>query len=79
LIPKRNASGGIGTQRNYPAPHELKKGIPIGISRLVMDCVKDNPPQRPPNMMTLISKLDMMIHSLIGSKIKAKKNASNNN
>jgi serine/threonine protein kinase len=79
VIPKRNASPGISTQRNYPAPHELKQRIPIEISRLVMDCVKDNPPQRPPNMMTLISRLDMMIHSLLGSKIKAKKNASNNN
>ena len=79
LIPKRNDALSTVIQRNYPAPHELKKRIPIGISRLVMDCVKDNPPQRPPNMMTLISKLDMMIHSLIGSKIKAKKNASNNN
>jgi len=79
LIQKRNDTPDIGIQRDYPAPHELKKGIPIGISRLVMDCVKDNPAQRPSNMMTLISKLDIMIHSLIGSKIKAKKNASNNN
>jgi len=79
LIQKRNDTPDLGIQRNYPAPHELKKGIPIGISRLVMDCVKDKPTQRPPNMMTLISRLDMMIHSLLGSKIKAKKNASNNN
>jgi serine/threonine protein kinase len=79
LISKRNASPVISTQRNYPAPHELKKRIPIEISRLVMDCVKDNPPQRPPNMMMVISRLDMMIHSLLGSKIKTKKNATNNN
>ncbi len=78
LIQKRNDTPGIGIQRNYPAPHELKKGIPIEISRLVMDCVKDNPPQRPPNMMMVISRLDMMIHSLIGSKIKTNKHASNN-
>jgi serine/threonine-protein kinase len=79
LIPQRNGPAGIVIQRKYPAPHELKKGVPIGISRLVMDCVKDKPTQRPPNMMTLISRLDMMIHSLLGSKIKTKKNASNNN
>jgi serine/threonine-protein kinase len=79
LIPQRNGPAGIVIQRQYPAPHELKKGVPIGISRLVMDCVKDKPTQRPPNMMTLISRLDMMIHSLLGSKIKTKKNASNNN
>ena len=79
LIPQRKGPAGIVIQRQYPAPHELKKGVPIGISTLVMDCVKDKPTQRPPNMMTLISRLDMMIHSLLGSKIKTKKNASNNN
>jgi serine/threonine-protein kinase len=79
LIPKKNDTSSIGMQRNYPAPHELKKRIPIGISRLVMDCVKDNPAQRPSNMMTVISRLDLMIHSLIGSKIKTNKNASSNN
>jgi serine/threonine-protein kinase len=72
LIPKKNALG-AAARRNYPAPHELKKGIPIEISRLVMDCVKDKPVQRPPNMMTLISRLDMVIHSLLGSKIKTNK------
>ena len=79
LIPKKNATLGMVIPRNYPAPHELKKRIPIGISRLVMDCVKDNPTQRPPNMMMVISRLDLMIHSLLGSKIKTNKNASNNN
>lgn len=78
LIHKKNDNSSIGIQRNYPAPHELKKRIPIGISRLVMECVKDNPAQRPPNMMTVISRLDLMIHSLIGSKIKTNKHASNN-
>jgi serine/threonine-protein kinase len=78
LVSQRNGPAGFVVQRKYPAPHELKKGVPIGISRLVMDCVKDKPTQRPPNMMTLISRLDMMIHSLLGSKIKTKKNASNN-
>ncbi|HIJ52370.1 MAG TPA: serine/threonine protein kinase [Planctomycetes bacterium] len=78
LIPKKNVTFSIGIQRNYPAPHELKKRIPIGVSRLVMECVKDNPAQRPPNMMTVISRLDLMIHSLIGSRIKTNKYASNN-
>jgi serine/threonine-protein kinase len=78
LIPKKNSGVGIVIPRNCPAPHELKKRIPITISRLVMECVKDNPAHRPPNMMTIISRLDLMIHSLIGSKIKTNKHASNN-
>jgi len=75
LIPKRNDTPGTSIQRNYPAPHELKQRIPIGVSTLVMDCVKDNPAQRPSNMMTVISRLDLIIHSLIGSKIKTNKHA----
>ncbi|HUS73718.1 MAG TPA: serine/threonine-protein kinase [Sedimentisphaerales bacterium] len=79
LIPQKNRVIGIVIPRSCPAPHELKKRIPIGTSRLVMECIKDNPAQRPPNMMTVISRLDLMIHSLIGSKIKTNKNASSNN
>jgi serine/threonine protein kinase len=78
LIPQKNRVIGIVVPRNCPAPHELKKRIPIGISRLVMECIKDNPAKRPTNMMTVISRLDLMIHSLIGSKIKTNKNASSN-
>jgi len=79
LIPQKNRVIGIVIPRSCPAPHELKKRIPIGTSRLVMECIKDIPAQRPPNMMTVISRLDLMIHSLIGSKIKTNKNASSNN
>ncbi len=75
LIPKKSRSIGMAVPRNYPAPHELKPRIPERISKLVMDCVKDDPAQRPTNMMTVITRLDLMIHSLIGSKIKTNKHA----
>ncbi len=78
LIPKKNELG-LPIRQSCPAPHELKKQIPAGVSKLVMDCVKDNPAERPRNMMMVISRLDLMVHSLLGSKIKTNKNASNNN
>jgi len=78
LIPKKNSLGLVVPQ-SLRTPHEIKKQIPIGISNLVMDCVKDDPSQRPRNMMTLISRLDLLIHSILGHKIKTDKNASNNN
>ncbi len=78
LIPKKNELG-LVIPKNCPAPHELKKQIPVGVSKLVMDCVKDNPAERPRNMMAVVSRLDLMIHSIFGGKIKADKNASNNN
>ena len=79
LIPRRKDSLSLIIPRDCPAPHELRKKVPPGISKLVMDCVKDNPAERPRNMMTVVSKLDLMIHSILGDKIKTSKNASSNN
>jgi serine/threonine-protein kinase len=78
LIPKKDEMGMIIPQQ-CRAPHEMRKQIPIGISKLVMDCVEDEPSQRPVNMMAIISRLDLMIHSIMGDKIRANKNGSNNN
>ncbi|OHB78524.1 MAG: hypothetical protein A2Z25_02110 [Planctomycetes bacterium RBG_16_55_9] len=76
LIPKKNKLGlPVAVPRR--APHELKNQIPPGISKLVMDCIEDDPTQRPPNMMTVVSRLDLMVHSIFGGKIKTSKNASN--
>jgi len=82
LIPKKTES--LKLKRNTPsetcpAPHKIKKQIPKEVSHLVMECVRNNPVERPHNMMILVSKLDMMIHGLLGDKIKTNKNASENN
>jgi serine/threonine-protein kinase len=78
LIPKKNKFGlPIAVPRR--APHELKQQLPTGISKLVMDCIEDDPTNRPPNMVTVISRLDLMVHSIFGGKIKTNKNASNSN
>lgn len=78
LIPKTDDLG-LAVPKACPPPHERRKRIPIGVSNLVMDCVKQDPAQRPRNMMIIISRLDVMIHSLLGDRIKAGKDASNNN
>jgi len=77
LIPKKNKFG-LPIIEPRRAPHEIKKQLPVGISKLVMDCIEDDPAQRPRNMMTVMSRLDLMVHSIFGGKIKTK-NASNNN
>ncbi|MFA5554336.1 MAG: serine/threonine-protein kinase [Phycisphaerae bacterium] len=72
LIPKKDKFGfAIPQQRR--APHEIKSLIPIELSKLVMDCVEDDPLKRPANMSELISRLDVMIHNLLGDKIKNSK------
>ena len=78
LIPKKDERGMIIPQQ-CREPHEMRKQIPIGISKLVMDCVENDPSQRPVNMMAIISRLDLMIHSIMGDKIRANKNGSNDN
>jgi len=78
LIPKKNKFG-LPVTETRRAPNEIKKRIPVGVSKLVMDCIEDDPANRPLNMMTVISRLDLMVHSIFGGKIRSNKNASNNN
>ena len=78
LIPKKIATVGRYESQKAYAPHDLKQQIPVGVSKLVMDCVKQDPAERPGNMTEVISRLDLMIHSIFGGKIRANRNASNN-
>jgi len=70
LIPKNKDDLSLVVPQSCPTPHELKKQIPEGISKLVMDCVKEDPQERPSNMMAVISRLDLMVHSIIGDRTK---------
>jgi serine/threonine-protein kinase len=79
LIPKKRETVGLIVPKNCPAPHEIRDKVPIGVSKLIMECIKDNPAERPRNMMVVISRLDLIIHSILGDKIRMNKNASNNN
>jgi len=78
LLPKKNSLG-LPIPQPRRAPHELKKQLPIGVSKLVMDCIKDEPSERPRDMMTVISRLDLLVHSILAGQIKTNKNASDNN
>ncbi len=69
---------GLNGATKCPAPHELRRQLPIGISKLVMDCIKQDPAERPASIGEVMSRLDLLIHSIFGSKIKANRNASNN-
>ena len=78
LIPKRNELGFPVEQKLRP-PHEVRKQLPIGVSKLIMDCVKKDPLERPGSMATVISRLDVLIHSILGNKRRTLKNAQNSN
>jgi serine/threonine-protein kinase len=76
LIPKKDKFG-LPVPQELKAPHELKEQIPRGISKLVMDCVESEPSQRPRDMVAVISRLDILIHSILVHKTRpSDKNAS---
>jgi hypothetical protein len=76
LIPKKNDPLGFSIAKAPASPKELQSQIPLGISNLVMDCVKDNPSERPLDMNVVVSRLDILIHSVLGNK--RDKNGSSN-
>ncbi|MHC4434596.1 MAG: serine/threonine-protein kinase, partial [Planctomycetota bacterium] len=78
LIPKKNKFG-LPVTEPRRAPHEIKKRLPMGISKLVMDCIENDATKRPGSMMDVTSRIDLMVHSIFGGKIKTNKNGSNNN
>ena len=75
LIPKTDTLG-LPMPQPRKEPHQIRKQVPKMVSKLVMDCVEDDPAKRPLNMMTVISRLDMMIHSLLGDKIRTRNGSS---
>ena len=78
LIPKKNEYG-LPVIEPLRAPREIKKRIPASVSKLVVDCVKDDPAERPTNMMTVVSRLDLMIHSIFSDRLSSNKNAPDDN
>ena len=76
LIPKKNELG-LAIPKKLKAPHKVRK-IPITASKLVTDCVQNDPAQRPRNMMEITSRLDLIIHSILGDKMNSAKNVSDN-
>jgi serine/threonine-protein kinase len=77
LLATRNRLGPYEPTKCVP-PHELRRQLPVGIFKLAMDCIKQNPAERPASMTEVMSRLDLLIHSIFGSKIRASRNASNN-
>jgi len=71
LIPQKVA-GGLQPPRECVPPSHVRRQIPQALSDLVMDCIQEDPAKRPAGMNELISRLDIMIHNLLGDKLKGK-------
>ena len=72
LIPKSNGADLAMSSKpaGALAPHEIKPKIPMGVSKLTMDCISNLPQHRPDDMPMLISRLDLLIHMIAGGKLK---------
>ena len=74
LIPKnKNGMGLMEPPRECITPLQLKPKLPPEISDLVMECVKEDQAERPANMIAIVTRLDAMIHTIFGNKIKTNK------
>lgn len=66
VLPKK---GGVQlvTDLTITPPHEVSSEVPLPLSRLVTDCIRINPAQRPPSMNDVVSRLDLVAHTLKNS------------
>ena len=69
LIPQKSDLGMMAVQKEFKTPSEIYSKIPIGLSNLVMDCVKEKQSERPSSMNDVISRLDVLIQSVMGSRL----------
>jgi len=79
LIPKKTDDLSMVAPESCPAPHERKKQIPIVVSKLIMDCIREDPAERPRNMLIVSSRLDLAIHSILGDRKRPNSNAAKDN
>ena len=68
LIPKKNEFGVPVVQKGFKAPHEIYKKIPLKVSELVVNCVREKPSDRPENMSEITAILDMLIREIFGNR-----------
>ena len=66
LIPQKGELGTISKLPQALPPAQIYRKIPLALSNLVMECVLDNPAERPSSMGDIISRLDVIIHDVMG-------------
>jgi serine/threonine-protein kinase len=63
VLPKK---GGVQfvTDLAIVPPDEMNSQVPLPLSRLVTDCIRINPAHRPASMNDVVSRLDLIAHTL---------------
>jgi serine/threonine-protein kinase len=63
VLPKKGGMQLVSDLGVIP-PHELNEEVPLPLSRLVTDCIRINPAHRPASMNDVISRLELIAHTL---------------
>lgn len=66
----------LDARRGNEPPHELNPGVPLPLSRLIMDCCETSPSDRPRDMKQLISRLETIEHLLARQRGDAEERAA---
>lgn len=66
VMPSQKRVGGIDLvgPREAPEPYEVNPKVPMALSRLIMDCCRPNPKDRPAGMPEVIRRLEVAQHVL---------------
>jgi len=66
VMPSKKRRTGIDLlgPREAPPPEEINPNVPTALSRLVLDCCKPNPNDRPSDMTEVIRRIDLAQHIL---------------
>ncbi len=66
VLPGKGRRAGIdlAAPRDAVPPHEINANVPAALSRLVMDCCKTNPKDRPSDMREVLHRLEVTKHIL---------------
>jgi len=67
VMPSKKCLTGIdlaGPRVAPPPPHEVNPNVPAALSRLVMDCCRTNPKDRPKDMTEVLHRLEVTQHIL---------------
>lgn len=71
LIPKNGGNEiGLKDEIQLKPPHEIDESIPLSLSNLIMNCLRNRPEERPESMAEVKARLEVVYHQLERGKAK---------
>ncbi len=65
VLPKKTDGIQLVSDMNVIPPEQINEDVPASLSKLVMDCVDPQPSRRPANAKEVVSRLDLIVHTLV--------------